>query len=383
MKRSQDDINLIRDFHVIEKRIAALDRDPKFVGDPEAQDRKRTRLQAELAKLGGIDAYQKASLSGERQFSFNSAHWVLDELFDRREQIVEELLCKGIKPACTLLDVGAIKNKYDPENEPRVRHLTSFFMLQTTSIDLNPQDKHVIKINFLDFAREQLPGSFSIVVLSLCINFEGNPTKRGEMLRMAAHLLPEGGFCFVLLPAPCVENSRYMNLNLFLKTLRVVGLELAKHPVNKQPSHKTSRKLFYAVARKRIALAQPHTAIKRTLCRGGKHRNNFCIIVKAQVPSKPKTPRPAHQRMSKSARRNLRAKNAKRRRRGEDQQSASNATRSVQSGRQNDVGDHRKKNKKNRWRKRKSRAPTSANAAMSFPHCHNHYKRSKSHHNKR
>ena len=365
MKRSQADITLIRDFHVIEKRIAALDRDPKFVGDHAAQDRERTRLQAELAKLGGIDAYQKASLSGERQFSFNSAHWVLDELFCRRVQIVQELIGKDTEPVCTLLDVGAIKNKYDPDTEPRVRRLTSTFRLKTTSIDLNPQDKHVIKANFLDFAREQLPGSFSVVVLSLCLNFEGNPAKRGEMLRLAAHLLPEGGFCFVLLPAPCVDNSRYMNLRLFIKTLQVVGLELAEHPVSKQPSQQTSGKLFYAVARKRAALAQPQTAVKRTLCRGGKRRNNFCIIIKAKIAPKTKAPLPPHQRMSKAARRNRRAKMAKRRRRAQAQQSTTNAAPSGQNGDAKQLQSLKRK----QWRKRK-RAQVSHSAGTT-PRNHN------------
>ena len=356
MKRSQNDIDLIRDFHVIEKRIAALDRDPKFSGDPEARARERTRLEAKLTSLGGIDAYQKASLSGERQFSFNSAHWVLDELCERRVQIKEQLLEKGTKPVCTLLDVGAIKNKYDPKIEPRVRQLTSIFPLQTTSIDLNPQDKTVIKANFLDFARGQSPGSFNVVVLSLCINFEGNPAKRGEMLRQAAHLLPEGGLCFVLLPAPCIENSRYMNLNLFLKTMRVVGLELAEHPVSKQPSHKTAGKLFYAVACKRAAIAQPHIAIKRTLCRGGKHRNNFCIIVKDLVPPTPKTPLPPHQRMSKSARRNRRAKMAKQRQRAQKQGISTHATSSAPSQRNGDGQQRKNKKKKRNKRKRASSA---------------------------
>ena len=368
MKRAQDDINLIRDFHVIEKRIAALDRDPKFSGDPEAQARERTRLEAELNSLGGIDAYQKASLSGEKQFSFNSAHWVLDELHKRRVQIKEQLLDKGTKPVCTLLDVGAIKNKYDPKSEPRVRHLTSIFPLETTSIDLNPQDKMVIKANFLDFAQRHSPGSFSVVVLSLCINFEGNPAKRGEMLRQAAHLLPEGGLCFVLLPAPCINNSRYMNLDLFLKTMGVVGLELADDPANKQPSHKTAGKLFFAVARKRAAIMQPHTAIKRTLCRGGKHRNNFCIIVKALVPPSPKAPLPPHLRMSKSARRNLRAKMAKRRQRAQKQGVSTQPTSSVPP--QRDCGGQQRKNRKRKKKNKRKRASADSknNARLAVGH---------------
>jgi len=360
-KRSKEETNLIRDYHVIEKRIAQLDTDPSYKNNPVAKATEECRLRTKLEALGGIDGYQKASLRGEKQggIIFNSAHWVLDELASRHAQLrplllakkdASNLLSSSTLPPLTLLDVGAIKNHYC-ETDTRVQRLQSLFHLRPTSIDLNPQDDEVLKANFLDYAKQELANenSFDVVVLSLCVNFEGSPTNRGEMLRLAARLLPEGGLLFLLLPASCIYNSRYMDLELLLELLEVVGLELADHQErpasnsavaaadsgsesNSQknvqpttPSHKVTAKLFFAVLRKRSSLVQQHhKAFKRSLRRGGSDRNNFCILLaplsslqvrgngscsSSCVPKKKISDAAV---LSRSARRNKRAKAAKR-----------------------------------------------------------------------
>jgi hypothetical protein len=90
---------------------------------------------------------------------------------------------------------------------------------------------------------------FDVVVLSLVVNFEGDPRARGRMLLAARNLLsvheenPERakdskaalssssaaqaasasplGLCFVILPLACVENSRYLSRPLF--TVRLIS----------------------------------------------------------------------------------------------------------------------------------------------------------------
>ena len=45
------------------------------------------------------------------------------------------------------------------------------------------------------------------------VNFEGDPRRRGEMLRAARTLLNDKGMglMFLVLPLACLDNSRYLN----------------------------------------------------------------------------------------------------------------------------------------------------------------------------
>jgi 25S rRNA (adenine2142-N1)-methyltransferase len=319
MQRSKAEIELIRDFHVVEKRLAQLHNNPKYASgnNAAAKAEEEARLRDRLAGLGGIHAYQQASLGG-LTLGFNSAHWVLEQLVARKSELLTKTKTRKktmteteTKQGLALLDVGAIKNNY-PVKELRC---LAPVQVKPTSIDLNPQHEDVVKADFFDYAQQCLAQGrqFDVVVLSLCINFEGDPAKRGEMIRLASKLLPDDGLCFLLLPAPCLENSRYLDLDLLVKILTVVGLEI-------DGEHKMSDKLFFAVLRKRSGLTQPHETVKRTQCRGGKSRNNFCIIVKPEIakPTAQKENKKAEDGfvpMSKAARRNKRKKeNAKRKR---------------------------------------------------------------------
>ena len=87
-------------------------------------------------------------------------------------------------------------------------------MLCIAAIDLNPQDDTVQRGDLLTYRAPQT--GFDVVVLSLVVNFEGDPRKRGDMIRAARALLaPTGlGLVFFVLPLACVENSRFPN-NLF------------------------------------------------------------------------------------------------------------------------------------------------------------------------
>ena len=116
------------------------------------------------------------------------------------------------------------------------------------------------------------------------MNFVGEPAARGEMLRLCARLLPPSGLLFLVLPEPCIYNSRYLKFGLLDKILRSVGLPII------DGGYKRTPKLFFALCRRTESGAEPEPgagaeagggvrSFKRQLVRGGKDRNNFCIVL--------------------------------------------------------------------------------------------------------
>lgn len=94
-----------------------------------------------------------------------------------------------------------------------------------TPIDLNPQDPLITKMDFLEMPvpirREEL---FDVVCLSLVINFVGDPAQRGEILRHSTRfLVPGTGILYLVLPLPCVQNSRYMDHELLIEMMTSLG----------------------------------------------------------------------------------------------------------------------------------------------------------------
>ena len=195
-ERPAEQIALIRAYHTLEKQLAAVDTDPSLTSDA-AREVKRKALRAKQQELGGLDAYQKASLAGEDSAAnvFNAAEWVLEELggkplaaTHKSAQRVDPVPLPGgpdsaSSPPLQLLDVGAIVNHYPAEPEPEPELLAAAAAqlrqrstlgprlpggrrLHVTSIDLNAQDDNVIQADFFDFAKVINEGSFSIDLLS-------------------------------------------------------------------------------------------------------------------------------------------------------------------------------------------------------------------------
>jgi hypothetical protein len=116
-QRPQEEAKLIREFHTVEKQLAAVETNPQLRTEAERQAR-RAELWAVQESLGGLDAYQKASLAGEAVEAFgqfSSAEWVLGELGTREAQLLADLGDDARRPALRLLDVGAIVNHYPAE----------------------------------------------------------------------------------------------------------------------------------------------------------------------------------------------------------------------------------------------------------------------------
>jgi 25S rRNA (adenine2142-N1)-methyltransferase len=61
-------------------------------------------------------------------------------------------------------------------------------------------------------------------VLSMVLNCEPSPERRGTMLRLAARALRKGGLLLLALPRACVDNSRYCSRREMLLLTRTLGL---------------------------------------------------------------------------------------------------------------------------------------------------------------
>jgi 25S rRNA (adenine2142-N1)-methyltransferase len=243
-KRPDDERELIAKAHVLLKKVNST--------SAAAAD-------AALASLGGLAAYQAASLGGESACGgVDSSDWVKEELSNRKQPASSRANANT-----RLLDVGAIVARYEEE-------------YNATHIDLTSTDPQVQKIDFFDFAKKSQADnvSFSTVVLSLVVNFVGSARARGDMLRKASELLRPQGLLFLVLPAACVDNSRYLDQSLLLEILKVCGFE------DLDVSRSNNGRLWRCIGRKHgdgspafdVASVQ-----KKRVLRGGPDRNNFII----------------------------------------------------------------------------------------------------------
>jgi 25S rRNA (adenine2142-N1)-methyltransferase len=98
----------------------------------------------------------------------------------------------------------------------------------------------------------------------------------GKMLRLVHGQLRENGQVFLVLPRPCIENSRYLDNELLTRVMHHVGF---KEVVRKD---KEGAKVVYSLWQKHQPgrdSAPADLATKRVLRTGG-NRNNFCVLLK-------------------------------------------------------------------------------------------------------
>lgn len=252
---SRKDRRIINEYHTLNKKIDSLRRNCSMqMADRASQVAK---LEAKKEKLGGINAYQKASKLGEsRHGSFNSAKWVMKQMKDFDVYKRKPGTTSSAEEKLRLLDVGALDNNYKKQAK----------WIHCTSIDLNPQSNAVVKADFLKL---EANNQYDVVVMSLVINFEGDVHKRGDMLRKCQELIVDQGHLFIVLPLPCLNNSRYLNDGLFISMVESLGFNVcARH---------NSKKLSFFMFRK-IGRVQVKPFLKKVLRKGANH-NNFAIVL--------------------------------------------------------------------------------------------------------
>ncbi|CDF36496.1 unnamed protein product [Chondrus crispus] len=277
---------VIAKYHEIRKNLVAIDNSPQFPNEA-SKEAMRQVLKAQLAMIG-IEKYQNASRAGESLGGgFDSSQWVLKKLPQYADRYLGE--CDS---TISLLDVGAIAHRFPselivPQGNNADNKRATTISLKVTSIDLNPEDseagKQVIKADFFDFAMQKLNHDmekYHVICLSLCVNFEGCPRRRGLMLSLASRLLRPHGLLFLVLPGACVKNSRYLDDERFRVIMEATGVKLL--------SITYTSKLMQSILERReakpnITLAQMQLLSTKEILRTGKERNNFSICLDTRL----------------------------------------------------------------------------------------------------
>ncbi|KAL9935584.1 hypothetical protein V8E36_005932 [Tilletia maclaganii] len=301
----------ISKFHALQKRLASP-------ATSSATERKK--LEQELSQLGGLEAYQNASLTGAGLHG-ESGRWV-------GKSLLSHAFPSSTPPKnFRLLDVGAIKGTaYDEFAD----------WMSVVSIDLNPRAPNVFQADFLDCAvpvphapslastsstthsnsnallpHDAVSEGFDAVSLSLVLNFEGDLAKRGEMLLRphaflrAAQPQPQppekpetatqGGYLIVILPFPCIDRSRYCTDQHLTSIFTSTGWDV----IHRQDSKRLTRWLL----REKPGIRSPGqvgcadvwkqwwdgSVYGRKEIRVGAILNNFCIKLAGPRPSESST----------------------------------------------------------------------------------------------
>ena len=207
-----DSLRVVGEYHTNNKRLQQLLSERDSGGGGVAAD--RDREMADLRRKLDLDRYQKASMFGAGAGAFVCAEWAEPAL--RKYLSPSRWVLPGGKgkgkgkgnggssdgdavsgpQRATILDVGAIDDQY-----------RRFNWFDCVAIDLNPQGPSVVKADFFEYAEKRClafagtkrprgtspPSSsssssssspvvpFAAIVMSLVINFTGDPRRRGEV----------------------------------------------------------------------------------------------------------------------------------------------------------------------------------------------------------
>lgn len=257
--------SLIRTHHTLEKRRA------KALADGD--DVLAATISREIEAQGGIKSYQRASLTGQAsERGGDSSSVLMTWLNDVRAALNGRAACTG---PIKMLEVGALST---------TNACSRSGVFDMTRIDLNSQSEGILQQNFMERSLPNGDGEkFDIISLSLVLNYVPDALGKGEMLeRTIKFLKPMSDpllkdyypSLFLVLPAPCVENSRYMDeekLERIMNSLNYVKMK-----------RKLTKKLIYYLwkAEDVTELKKQTTPFKKEEIRSGATRNNFFIAMK-------------------------------------------------------------------------------------------------------
>ncbi|KAI1502302.1 putative methyltransferase-domain-containing protein [Biscogniauxia marginata] len=254
---------LINEHHLLEKKkahaIANGDRDSVAAAT------------AEIAALGGLEKYQQASLQGQRNDRGGDSSRVL------MEWLRPVLSTPGPSTTVSLrmLEVGALSTTNECSR-------SNVFDMER--IDLNSQGHGILQ---QDFMKRPLPVDdtelFDIISLSLVLNFVPDAEGRGRMLLRTLEFLKRPAdsssrlheffpSLFMVLPASCVTNSRYMDEANLETIMNAIGYTKIRS--------KTTQKLVYYLWARESLTPEQIPIFKKTELRSGRSRNNFSIILR-------------------------------------------------------------------------------------------------------
>lgn len=254
---------LVRSHHNLRKKLASA----LATGDTQEAN----ALQSQIDTNGGLRKYQEASIQGQSAQRGGDTSKILVEWLS---EFAPEKLADSKGKKLRMLEVGALRTD---------NACSRAVFLNVERIDLHSQHPDIKE---QDFMKRPLPEDsnsgderFDIVSLSLVLNFVSDPAGRGDMLRRVASFLrcdPGHSFgilpaLFLVLPAPCVTNSRYLNEDKLEAIMRSLGYTKTKR--------KMSAKLVYYLWRYNDAVDDCIRSFKKEELRSGKSRNNYAIVL--------------------------------------------------------------------------------------------------------
>ncbi|KAJ3109524.1 hypothetical protein HDU97_005181 [Phlyctochytrium planicorne] len=261
---------IISTFHALNKKLTQCLKTNDLEGAKNIQQR--------LDEIGGLDAYQKASLRGgdEKKGKGACGKYLVSVLMQERHHIFPDLWptankngsgndkkrkrkgtvsesdeqglddvdhdtgdgqksLSNAKQKLNVLDVGAVDGTtYDRQSS----------WMQVTYIDLNPQNPGISKQDFFDRPRPNTDAEkFHIVCFSLVVNFVPDIEKRGEMLRRSNTFLHLNGILYLVVPLPCITNSRYMTHDRLTAIMTHFGFSQIHHHFSKKLAHFVYKKV--------------------------------------------------------------------------------------------------------------------------------------------
>ncbi len=255
---------LINKHHLLHKR--------KRQAVAKGDSTEESAIDAEIEALGGIESYQEASLQGQRHDRGGDSSRVLMQWLQP---------CLSAQPADSgrrlrMLEIGALSTQNACSKSGH---------LDIERIDLNSQGEGILQQDFMERPLPQGESErFDIISLSLVLNYVPEPKGRGEMLRRTTQFLRAPGrfvdspklaasfpSLFLVLPAPCVTNSRYLDEERLTAIMDALGYV-------KVESKTTQRLVYYLWKRDRVCKGTGGTFQKKEI-RSGPTRNNFAVVL--------------------------------------------------------------------------------------------------------
>lgn len=251
--------SIIRSHHILHKEHS------KAV---EQGDAARIReLERTLNDKGGLNNYQLASTLGQSSTRGGDSSKLLVGWL--REAIDAAKL-----HAMTLrvLEIGALST----ENA-----ISKIDRLEVTRIDLRSQKPGIQEIDFMELSVPDTERQrYHIISLSLVLNFVPNAAARGAMLQRISGFLTRDTSenpsqqlpcLFLVLPLPCVANSRYLTEVRLEEMMMSLGFSVIKV--------KKTNKLYYSLWKHQQDRVGKTLTFKKKELRSGSSRNNFTIVL--------------------------------------------------------------------------------------------------------
>lgn len=253
--------NLIRTHHkLLKEREKAL----------KCNDQSLLRsVEAQIDANGGLKSYQLASKTGQSmQRGGDTSHILVDWVRGYLGGL--DKLSSNLR----VLEIGALST----QNACSKEHY-----LDVTRIDLNSPEPGIRQ---QDFMKRPHPKNdeerFHVISLSLVLNYVPTAAERGNMLRRCVFFLTrplasDAQFnvflpcLFLVLPAPCIKNSRYLNEQLFKEIMASLGFTLLRD--------KVTAKLVYQLWRMTGTDKNLNQSFSKRGLNPGKARNNFAITL--------------------------------------------------------------------------------------------------------